>query len=1063
MHDLDGTEIAIIGMAGRFPGANDLDTFWRNLRDGVESIASLSDQELVAQGVDSATLNDPAYVKAAAVLDGMEQFDAAFFGMSHREAEITDPQHRVFLECAWEALERAGYTSETYTGAVGVFAGAATNTYLLFNLAANPALIRSLDPAQIDIANAGDHLTTRVSYKLNLKGPSHLVQSACSTSLVAVHVACQSLLNEESDMALAGGVTINVTHPEGYRYMDGGIVSSDGHCRAFDARAEGTIFSSGAGVVVLKRLADALDDGDSIHAVIRGSAINNDGALKVGYTAPSVEGQAAVIAEALSAGGITSETIDYVEAHGTGTSMGDPIEIQALSKVFRADTEKQQFCAIGSLKSNIGHLGAAAGVAGLIKTVLALKHQQLPPSLHFERPNPDIDFSISPFYVNSRLGEWRANGHPRRAGVSSFGVGGTNAHVIVEEAPVVEPSEAGKPWQLLTLSAKTATALDAATANLAAHLRQHPHINLADVAYTLQIGRRAFVHRRVLVCSDRDDALRALETRDPQRLLTTTQTNRDRPVVFLFPGQGAQYVDMGRQLYQTEPVFREQIDRCAELLKPQLGLDVRDLLYAQGSGSSDQVSRNGHEPNLLSQLLNPDTRSLDQTQYAQPALFVVEYALAHLWLSWGLTPQAMIGHSLGEYVAATLAGVFTLEQALKLVAARGKLMQKLPGGAMLAVGLAERELRELLGDELALAAVNGPAQCVVSGPHQALDALHERLRAQGVECRRLHTSHAFHSASMDPILEQFAALVRRAQPRPPQMRFVSNVTGTWITAAEATDPAYWARHLRETVRFADGVGTLLKEGDSIFLEVGPGATLVRLARQHPAWTRERVALSSLRHPREQQPDAAFLLQTVGSIWLAGATLDWRALYGDERRMRVPLPTYPFERRRYWIAPPRTTSTIAPQIDEQSNRAEPALEQPEPQPSAPQLHPRPNLMTPYVAPSSELERSIAPIVRQTLGMEQVGVYDNFFELGGDSLIAVQMIARLKRELGIDIPVVSLYEGLTIRSLVEFVREQQEELASIEHGTAYVEELEQKADRRKQFQQMQRSRKRGGLNE
>jgi len=959
LESFDGAEIAIIGMAGRFPGANDLDLFWRNLRDGVESITFFSDEELKQVGVDPTLLADPSYVKAAPVLDNVEDFDAAFFGYTPREAEFMDPQQRLFLECAWTALEHAGYAPEQYKGAIGVFAGAKTSTYM-FNLFANPDVMRTLDLTEIGLGNDLANLATRISYKLNLRGPSYALHTACSTSLVAVHLACQSLLIDECQIALAGGVAVNVPHKAGYRYQHGGIVSPDGHCRPFDAAAQGTLFGSGVGVVALKRLADALDDGDTIHAVIRGSATNNDGSAKASFTAPGVEGQAAVISSALANAAVRPETIDYVEAHGTGTSLGDSIEIRALTRAFRASTQKRQFCAIGSVKSNIGHLDTAAGISSLLKTVLALKHQQLPPSLHFETPSPAIDFSISPFYVNSRLGEWRTNGHPRRAGVSSFGFGSTNAHVILEEAPVVEPSDSGKPWQLLTLSAKSATALDAATANLAAHLREQPQLNLADVAYTLQIGRRAFDHRRVLVCTDRDDALHALETRDPQRLLTTTQTTIDRPVVFLFPGQGAQYVDMGRQLYQTEPVFRQQIDRCAELLKPHLGLDIRAIMFdesgrgtiyrahtdesdagtiyraptdavadtsASGTidhGPTDAVadtSASGTiyraptndadtDSSIVHRPSSEDNPALDQTQYAQPALFVVEYALAQLWLSWGLKPQAMIGHSLGEYVAACLAGVFTLEQALKLVAARGKLMQQLPGGSMLAVALPERELHELLADELALAAVNGPAQCVVSGPHQAVEALHERLRAQSVVCRRLHTSHAFHSATMDPILEQFTKLVGQVRLSAPRMAYISNVTGTWITAEEATNPAYWARHLRETVRFAEGVGTLLKEDDSIFLEVGPGQTLGTFARQQIDRGAGVAVLSSLRHPREQQPDVAFLLASLGRLWLAGATIDWPRMYGDERRMRVPLPTYPFERRRFWIEPGRGAGALA---------------------------------------------------------------------------------------------------------------------------------------------------------
>ncbi len=899
MDDFHGAEIAIIGMSGRFPGARNLDEFWRNLRDGVESLRLLSAEELATRSIDPALLNDSRYVKAAAVLEDSDLFDANFFGMSHREAELTDPQHRLFLECAWEALEDAGYSSEHDVGAIGVFAGASPSTYLFYNLASNPALIATLDPVQLDIGNSGDYLTTRVSYKFNLKGPSHLIQSACSTSLVAVHVACQSLLNEECDIAVVGGITVSVTQPNGYIYLEGGIASPDGHCRAFDAAAQGTIFSSGVGVVVLKRLDEARAAGDTIHAVIKGSAINNDGALKVGYTAPSVVGQAGVISEALANAGVATDTIGYIEAHGTGTAMGDPIEIQALTQAFRADTSANGFCALGSLKTNIGHLGAAAGIAGLIKVVLALKHKQIPPSLHFTRPNPEIDFANSPFFVATQLRDWPASHHPRRAGVSSFGVGGTNAHLIVEEAPAPAPSAPGRNWQLLTLSAKSATALETLSSQLAAHLRDHPELDLADVAHTLQVGRRAFNQRRALLCRDRADAIALLNDPDPARVWTMVQQSSERPVVFLFPGQGAQYAGMGQELYQHEPIFRQWIDRCAEMLRPQLDLDLRAVLYPE-LRAWPAATVAVHPP------------ALDQTWLTQPALFVVEYALAQLWMDWGVQPHAMIGHSIGEYVAACLAGVFTLEDALTLVAMRGKLMQELPGGAMLAVQLPVAQAQTLLGSELSLAAVNGVDRCVLAGPSAAIAALHDQVRGAGVNAQILRTSHAFHSAQMEPILERFAALLRTMRPNAPRLRFISNVSGTWISPAQASDPQYWATHLRATVRFADGLATLLQEPGAIFLELGPGTTLGRLTSQHPAYDGSGAVLAALRAEREPLPDQAFLLRALGQFWLAGGAVNWPRYYRQAARRRVPLPTYPFERRRYWVAPAQTGAAAAPE-------------------------------------------------------------------------------------------------------------------------------------------------------
>jgi acyl transferase domain-containing protein/acyl carrier protein len=882
--------IAIIGMAGRFPGAKNLDEFWQNLRDGVESISSFTDEELIAAGIDPAVLSDANYVKAGAVLEDIELFDASFFEINPREAELTDPQHRLFLECAWEALESAGYDSQRCESRIGVYAGASLSNYYSFDL--NRDRMGSAQCYQTLIGNDKDFLTTRVAYKLNLKGPSITVQSACSTSLVATAIACQSLLNYQCDMALAGGVSIRVPQKTGYVYQEGGTLSPDGHCRAFDAQAKGTTIGNGLGVVVLKRLSEAIADGDCIHAVIKGSAINNDGSRKVGYTAPSVDAQAEAIAEAIMFAEVEPETINYIEAHGTGTALGDPIEITALSKVFRARTEKKAFCAIGSLKTNIGHLDAAAGIAGLIKTVLALKHQSIPPTLNFEQPNPQIDFANSPFYVNTTFSPWKAGLTPRRAGVSSLGMGGTNAHVILEEALVLPASSPSRPWQLLVLSAKTESALETATTNLVQHLTQHPELNLADVAHTLQVGRREFNHRRMLVCRDIEDAVNALEMQDAQRVFTHVQEPCNRPIAFMFPGQGAQYVDMGKELYQTEATFKEQVDRCCELLKPHLGIDLRSLIYPIESEAEGAAEK------------------LKQTAIAQPALFVIEYALAQLWMSWGISPQAMIGHSLGEYVAACLAEVMSLEDALALVAVRGRLMQQLPTGAMLAVSLPASEVETLLDNQLSLAASNAPASCVVSGTHDAINAFQNKLLAQGIDCRHLHTSHAFHSPMMDAILEPFIEEVKKVKLNPPKIPFVSNVTGTWIITAQATDPNYWAQHLRQTVRFSSGITQLLQEPNRILLEVGSGCTLCSFAKKHLNGEDGQVAIASLRHPKDEQSDVAFLLNALGKLWLSGVEVDWSRFYTDERRHRLPLPTYPFERERYWIERQKRANAIA---------------------------------------------------------------------------------------------------------------------------------------------------------
>jgi acyl transferase domain-containing protein/acyl carrier protein len=881
----NGREIAVIGFSGRFPGARDLQQFWQSLRHGQEAVTFLGDEELLAVGVDRALLSDPSYIKAASLLDGVEEFDAPFFGYSAREAEILDPQQRLFLEHAWEALEHAGYDPGRYDGLIGIYAGVAWNTYLLSNLTTRPELFDGGGAFQVFITNDKDFMPTRVSYKLNLKGPSMILQTSCSTSLVAIHLACLSLLNYECDMALAGGVTIKVPQRAGYTYQEGGLASPDGHCRAFDARAAGTIFGSGIGLVTLKRLSDALADGDTVHAVIKGSAINNDGAVKVSYTAPSVEGQAAVIAAALAVAGVEPETIRCVEAHGTGTSLGDPIEVAALTRVFRERTERTGFCALGSVKSNVGHLDAAAGVAGFLKTVLALQHREIPPSLHFEQPNPAIDFAASPFYVNSRLTPWESEGAPRRAGVSSFGVGGTNAHVILEEAPPAGPAAASRPVQLLLLSARSTAALEAATDRLAEWLRGSPDLCLADAAHTLRSGRAIFRHRRAVVCRDAEDAVARLAGRDPARVTTAVDTEdaRDRPVVFLFPGQGAQYLGMARDLYEREPVFHRELDRCAELLRPRLGLDLRQVLYPppglEGEGEAQ----------------------LGRTALTQPALFAVEHSLAQLWMEWGVRPQAMIGHSLGEYVAACLAGVLSLADALALVAARGRLMERLPGGAMLSVPLPAEELLSLLPARVSPAAVNEPSRTVASGPEEAIAELARRLDERGVDHRRLHTSHAFHSEMMEPVLDELTAVVRGLTLAEPKVPYISNLTGTWITPREATDPAYWARHLRSPVRFADGVGELLRDPARILLEVGPGRTLSLMAGRHTARAGQPV-IASLRHPGEEEDDQETVLAALGQLWLAGFQPDWSGFGAGEVRRRVPLPTYPFEHQRYWIEP-----------------------------------------------------------------------------------------------------------------------------------------------------------------
>ena len=910
-------DIAIVGLAARFPGAADAARFWENLRDGVESIAALTDEELLAAGVDPAHLADPRYVRAKGVLAGADRFDAGFFGFTPREAEAMDPQHRVFLECAWEALEDAGCDPSRFAGRIGVWAGAGVSSYLIANLLPASERLEGLGGLQVLVLNDRDFLATRASFALDLRGPSAVVQTACSTSLYAAHLACQSLLAGECDLALAGGVAVSVPLAAGYLYEPGSVLSPDGHCRAFDARAAGSVEGNGCGIVVLRRLGDALAAGDRIYAVIRGTAVNNDGASKVGFTAPSVAGQTEVISESLMMADVPPETIGYVEAHGSGTPLGDPIEIAALTQAFRAaGAEGAGFCAVGSAKTAIGHCNTAAGAAGLIKTALALAHRTIPPSLHFETPNPEIDLAASPFYVPTAARPWEAAGAPRRAGVSSFGLGGTNVHMVLEEAPEVAPgSPPARPAELLVLSARTAPALDAAAGRLADHLEAQADLDargLADVAWTLQTGRRAFEHRRAVVARDREGAVRAL--RAGGAIEGRAERGKARPVVFLFPGLGDQRAGMARELYESEPVFRAEVDRAAAKLLPILGADLREILFpaaepvAPAAGPDLRVLlRRDAAPE------SPEDARLRRTRFAQPACFVVEHALGRLLMSWGIIPQALLGYSVGEYVAATLSGSLDLDDALSLVALRAKLIDALPGGAMLAVPLPGAELAGLLGPDLSLAATNGPHFAVAAGPAEAVGELARRLASRGVATVRLRTTHAFHSAAMEPAVEPLARAARGIAMRPPRIPWISNVSGTWIAAADLADPSYWARHMRGTVRFAEGLAELLSEPDRVFVEVGPGATLGTLVQQHPR-AAAPLTVATLGRAEEGGSDLDAFLAAVGRLWAAGVEIDWasfQGLDGGRHRRKTALPTYPFERQRYWIEPSPGARHTAP--------------------------------------------------------------------------------------------------------------------------------------------------------
>ena len=902
----NANDIAIVGVALRVPGAKNAREYWKNLLGGVESIRTLSTEELIAAGEDPEEIRKPNYVPRAGLLDGMEMFDGEFFGFGPKESAILDPQHRHFMECAWEALEDAGHVPGTFDGRIGVFGGVGMGSYFYWNVCSNRDLVDSVGLFLLrHTGNDKDFLATRVSYLLNLQGPSINVQTACSTSLVATHLACQSLLSGECDMAIAGGVTINIPHVRGYMFHEGEILSPDGHCHAFDHEAKGTVLTSGAALVTLRRLGDALADNDHIYAVIKGSAVNNDGALKVGYLAPSVDGQAAAMIEAYGVAGIEPDSIGYIECHGTGTYMGDPIEVTALTQAFRTATQRKNFCRLGSVKTSIGHLDTAAGTAGLIKAALSVEHGKIPASLNFEKPNPTIDFENSPFVVNSSLYEWKGAG-PRRAAVNSLGVGGTNAHAVIEQPPARKPSSASKrPFALLTLSARNQKALDGASQRLAQHLLEHGDIALADAAYTLHVGRKAFDRRRVTVAATREEAAQLLSQGDQRRVFTHTAVSGKASVAFMFTGGGAQYPRMCADLYVSEPVFKENIDRALAHLSGKHGIDLKPLLFAP----KDKLAE-------ASKAFEPMSLQL-------PGIAIVDYALARLWMSWGVEPSALIGHSMGENVAACIAGVLKLEDLIDLVKLRGELMDRTAKGGMLSVPLPPEELRPLLNGETEIGTVNSPRLCVASGAAAAIDDLEQRLTARGIDTRRLALPAAAHSRLFDPILDEFHALLKTLQLSPPKIPIVSNRTGTWLKPEDAQSPDYWRRHLRETVLFADGIATLLEDPNRVLIEVGPGQALCSFARQHPKASQTTNIIASVRHRDDDISDAAYFTACIGRAWAAGVPVKVEKLWEGETRHRVSLPTYAFVHQRYFIervkpevqAEDLTRLTRLPSIDE----------------------------------------------------------------------------------------------------------------------------------------------------
>ena len=866
-------DIAIVGMALRVPGARNIEEFWRNLRSGTESIRDLSVEELLEAGASNEAIHHPNYVRRAADLPDMEMFDAEFFGFSPKEAAIMDPQHRHFLECAWEALEDAGRMPDQATGPIGVFAGCGMGSYFYFNVCSNRALVDQVGMFLLrHTGNDKDFLATRASFAFDLRGPSVNIQTACSTSLVAVHYACQGLLNGECDMALAGGVTIELPHRRGYQFQEGEILSPDGHCRAFDHRAAGTVFGSGVGVVALRRLSDALADGDTIHAVIKATAINNDGGGKAGYLAPSVAGQASTIVEALGLAGVGADEIQYVECHGTGTAIGDPIEIEALTHAFRQSTARKGYCRVGSVKSNIGHLDTAAGVVALIKTALALKHGEIPPTLGFERPNPAINFSASPFVVNDCLTAWPQTPGYRRASVNSLGVGGTNAHVVLEQTPYrVSPAATSDGPVALVLSARSPAALDRSAERLSAWLVANPESSIEDVAHTLWVGRKRFEHNRVVAVRNREDALAALG--DPHRLAIQAKPDAVSGAVFLFAGGGAQHRGMAGVLYRDDPFFRAIVDEGLSSLSIEANREIRSAWFESPPGDSADP------------MLRPSVQL--------PAILIVEVGIARLWMRAGIRPSALIGHSMGENAAACIAGVIEFAEAVRLVRLRGELFDTISPGGMLSVPMSADELRAILPNDLDMASVNAPGLSVVSGTNQSLAEFSEMLASRDVSSVRIPIDIAAHSRMLEAILPQWETFLRRLTLRPPTIPIVSNLTGDWLTAEQATDPMYWVGHLRSTVLFADGMATLARDPRRIYIEVGPGKTLATLAKAQGTISADQV-INSLPHPDNASDDALHLLGAMGRAAIAGLPVDPSVLRGRTVPQRLNLPQPPVQ-------------------------------------------------------------------------------------------------------------------------------------------------------------------------
>ncbi|MDT3762586.1 type I polyketide synthase [Priestia filamentosa] len=952
----NGLEIAIIGMSCRFPGGDDIDSFWKNLKEGKESILRFSDKELLKSGIDQKTLSDPNYVKAGGVITETQHFDLNIFNYSPKEAQLMDPQLKLLHECAWEALENSGYSSEEFEGLIGTYIGGSTNLYWMDYLYKNSKDFLK----EAELLNSSHFFSTRLSHKLNLQGPSYTVQTACSSSLVAVHLASQALLSGDCDISLAGGVSLTLPEIKGYKYQDGMILSPDGKCKPFDNEANGTVNGNGAGFVVLKRLEEAISDRDHIYAVIKGSAINNDGANKVSYTAPSIEGQSNVIKQAHHIAEVEPESISYVEAHGTGTKLGDPIEIEALRLAF--NTNRKSFCGIGSVKSNIGHLDNAAGIAGLIKTAKSLQEKVIPPMLHFNNPNKNIDFSNSPFYINKELTSLKDTTYPLRAGVSSFGIGGTNAHVVLEEAQRNHVGGYGRKYKMIYLSAQTKVSFKKQIQRLTKYLMENELVDMGDLSYTLIKGRRNFKYRLTMVVSNREEALKKLEELNLDNLpINMYEDKTPKKVVFMFPGQGNQYINMGLDLYRQEKIFKDEVDRCIGIYREFSGIALRSILY----------------PSKLDAVYQ---KELNRTAITQPIMFIIEYALAKLLMHWGIQPSSMIGHSLGEYVAACLSGVFTLEDGLKLVYHRATLMQSLPEGQMVNVVASKEEILPLMDSDVSIALENSPSSFVISGSFEAIDMFTSKLEQKNYMFKILDTSHAFHSKMMNPILKEFKEIVKEVRLDKPKIPFISNVTGKWVEE-EVLNPNYWVDHLRETVKYSEGLNELLQDKENIYIEVGPGRSLSTILRKNINKRHIPQMAVTMRHSVLKVDDNDFLLRNIAELYTNGVGVNWNNYFSCENRGRIPLPTYPFDRKYYSVSNKDIfEDTVIKGKDQQVEKQK--------------------LNKQNSGYLNKINR-IIEVYQEVTGVESINSHDDFFELGGDSLTAVNAVSRLQTDLDISI--------------------------------------------------------------